>query len=162
LPVFTVESEPERFGYAKARFFPGKGVFVRYGDSREFLKNLARRPRPANNAVFFYLDAHWNDDLPLREELKVIFENWQKAVVMIDDFQVPGLPGYGFDHYGKGRTLCVDFLRPKCPPDVAFFFPAVAPEFESGQKRGCAILAWDDEIVGKLKSLGLLRFHSRT
>jgi hypothetical protein len=52
--------------------------------------------------VFFYLDAHWYDDV-LAEEFDLIAEHWARYVVMIDDFVVPHDPGYEYDTYAAGR-----------------------------------------------------------
>ena len=62
--------------------------------------------------VFFYLDAHWNDDLPLADEIDIIFSRCPWAVVMIDDFEVPSDPGYQFDDYGPGKALVLGYIRP--------------------------------------------------
>jgi hypothetical protein len=51
---------------------------------------LAARLDFPKSKVFFYLDAHCGWEAPLVEELKIIFTKWTEAVVMVDDFQVPG------------------------------------------------------------------------
>ena len=67
LPVFTIEAAPYNFGFARARFWCRRNVRLLLGDSRETLRKLFDEPlRPRSGSVlFFYLDAHWNDDLPL-------------------------------------------------------------------------------------------------
>ena len=62
---------------------------------------------------------------------------------MIDDFQVPHDPGYGFDDYGPmcGR-LTIDFIEDLIAEyDLSVCFPAFASVDETGSKRGCVILA---------------------
>jgi len=71
-------------------------------DSREFIQRLDV-PRQAR--TFFYLDAHWEESLPPREELDLIIREFKQFVVMIDDFEIPNDPGYGFDDYGPGKRL---------------------------------------------------------
>lgn len=56
-------------------------------------------------STFFHLDAHWDDDLPLRNEVQVIVESWK-----IDDFQVPDDLGNGFDDYGGEKTISLSFV----------------------------------------------------
>ena len=73
------------------------------GDSRNVLRSLSTAAGVGGRSVFFYLDAHDSGDLPLREELEIIFENWSDAVVMIDDFMVPHDSGYGYGDYGVGK-----------------------------------------------------------
>ena len=53
--------------------------------------------------TFFFLDAHGREHLPLREELEIILTHWREAIVMIDDFEVPGTD-YGYDDYGPGKV----------------------------------------------------------
>ena len=65
-----------------------EGVHVELKDSRNFLRDL-RQSEPAAKTVFFYLDAHWYDDLPLAEEMDLIGSYWKNYVILIDDFQVP-------------------------------------------------------------------------
>jgi hypothetical protein len=55
--------------------------------------------------VFFHLDAHWEGDLPLQEEIEIILGRFPNFLIMIDDFRVPGDSGYGFDDYGRGKML---------------------------------------------------------
>lgn len=136
LPVHTIEADPRFFQYAAKRLAPCSQVTVEQGDSRPFLRRLADRPE--RRTSLFYLDAHWQEDLPLREEVEIIAAGWDRGVVVIDDFEVPDDPGYTFDDYGPGKRLCVDYL-----PDVGWklFFPSLASAEETGGRRGCAVLA---------------------
>ena len=105
VPVATVVANPRFFAYGSRRLAVLPHVNVTLGNSRAFLQNIARLPGAADESVFIYLDAYWESDLPLAEELQIIGRAWIRAVVMIDDFQVPSDDGYGFDDYGKGRAL---------------------------------------------------------
>ena len=91
LPVFTIEADPHRYGFARARLWRRRNVTLLHDDSRAALRTLFDGPLRgfANHILFFYLDAHWNDDLPLVEELDIVFVRCPKAVVMVDDFRVP-------------------------------------------------------------------------
>ncbi len=77
---------------------------------RAFLRLAAEILAPPLTWVFIYLDAHWEDDLPLAEELRIIAGAWRSAVVMIDDFQVSDDDGYGFDDFGPGKALTQSYL----------------------------------------------------
>ena len=57
---------------------------------------------------FIYLDAHWNDDLPLPEEIDIIAKDLRNFFIFVDDFQQPDA-GYGFDRYENGNELTLDF-----------------------------------------------------
>lgn len=106
---------------------------------------------------FFYLDAHDSGDLPLREELEIIFENWSDAVVMIDDFMVPHDSGYGYGDYGVGKIPSIEYLGPLAHLRLAMFLPAKDSKAETGAKRGCTVVARDPEIVEKIKRSETLR-----
>jgi predicted O-methyltransferase YrrM len=136
-PVFTVELQPRCFLIAKRRLAQYPWVTVELGDSRTFLSVLASKEELRGKRTLFYLDAHWGQDLPLRSELAIIVEAWPNAVIVIDDFEVPDDPGYGFDTY-HGRNISVDGL-PRLP-GWALLFPAVRSDEETGGRRGCAVL----------------------
>lgn len=140
LPVLSVESDPRYHAYASWRLRRlRRRVRLYLGDSREFLRQLAHDPQFSEQRIFFYLDAHWHADLPLRDELQVIFNRWPDSTVMVDDFQVPGTT-YGYDDYGRGNVLNLEYLEPLRHLDLAPFFPAVGPERETGQRRGSVVL----------------------
>jgi hypothetical protein len=107
--------------------------------------------------VFFYLDAHGWGALPLAEELALAFRHWPAAVVMVDDFQVPGDAGYGFDDYGDGEALTLGYLAGHrvLPPHV--WFPACASEHESGARRGCVVLAGAPDVARRVDQVQTLR-----
>lgn len=153
LPLYTVELHPQYYGYAKARFSGNDEIDVRRGDSRVFLRQLSQDSELTGKQVFCYLDAHWPKDLPLLEEVRIVFEHWFRAVIMIDDFRVPGDTGYGYDHYGPDRELTLEYLRPLKALNFSAFFPAKGSQTETGRKRGCVVLAKDPDLVLKLNEL---------
>lgn len=136
VPVETVEGDPRLHAYSRRRLAFDPKVTVSLGDSRAFLRRLATER--ADATPFVYLDAHWADDLPLREELEIIAGTWQKAVVMVDDFAVPGDPGYGYDDYGPGKALVEEYLPPL--PGWSVRYPAAPSSAETGVRRGCCVL----------------------
>ena len=91
VPIHTVEAHPRYYHYAAKRLAPYPDVTVELGDSREILRRLGERP--GDPTTLFYLDAHWEQDLPLREEVEIIAKGWQSGVVVIDDFEVAGRRG---------------------------------------------------------------------
>src|SRR3954469_18154950 len=102
LPILSVEAVPRWFHYARLRLRRFRNVTVSLGDSRQFLRTLAADRDFPKESVFFYLDAHWFEDVPLADEIGIIARGWAKAVIVIDDFEVPGDPGYGFAASGPG------------------------------------------------------------
>lgn len=161
VPVYTVEAQPRNYGYACSRLRRQRNIHMRFGDSRAGLRAFcegalsAKRQEP----IFVYLDAHWNDDLPLREELEIVFRNLPAAIVMIDDFQVPGDPGYGFDNYGPRAAVTQAHIAPVIAQyDIAVFYPSTPSSEEDGARRGCVVLAKKNtKQAEQLASCTLLR-----
>jgi zinc-finger of transposase IS204/IS1001/IS1096/IS1165 len=157
LPVYTVEAIPRFFGFASARLKNRANVHLILGDSRSFLTKLAGDPAMPKSEVFFYLDAHWYKDLPLRDEVTLIFGRWTNAIVMIDDFCVPHDIGYNYDDYGNGLALCLAYLGPVADLGVRAFFPAAPSTEEVGPKRGWVVLAKDSQAVDNLRGIPQIR-----
>jgi len=141
LPVYTSEIHPRFFAYAKMRFlFNHANIHLYHSDSRTFLRDLSEDSSVAKKDVFFYLDAHWGEDLPLRDELDIIFSKWSRPIVMIDDFQVPN-SDYKFDDYGPGKVLNLRYIDPVVSAyNLSVFFPAVNSSAETGARRGSVVL----------------------
>ena len=157
-PVFTVECLPRNYGFAKQNLQVVRNVTLTLGDSRSFLRRLIAEDRLPQGPIFFYLDAHWGEDLPIFEEIEVIFKHRPEAVVMIDDFQVPDDPGYGFDNYGVGKALTLSCLtRLTACFGLVHYFPNCPAEAESGMKRGCVVIAALCDVVETLDKLASLR-----
>lgn len=161
LPVFTSESSPRHYGYARTRFPLSRQVSVAFSDSRAFLRaHFGKRDNAARTA-FAYLDAHWGPDLPLFEETRIVLALSSGIVVMIDDFQVPDDPGYSFDSYGTAANLNLEYLRLEELPEIRFFFPALRSSAETGARRGCVVLAKAGPLADVLVALDSLRTWSR-
>jgi hypothetical protein len=162
IPIYSVEGLPRYYGFSRARLWRKGNVHLYLGDSRAVLRYLfADRLRSVcERPVFAYLDAHWNADLPLREELEIIFDHCPAAVVMIDDFQVPDDSGYQYDDYGPGKSLSPAYIDPVLSKYcLEAHYPSTPSSKETGVKRGCVVLG-SSEIYGKLLcALPLLRQH---
>jgi predicted O-methyltransferase YrrM len=159
LPIYSVEADPRNYGFARARFWRRRNVTLLQGDSRETLQKLIGGPLRAlaSSSLFFYLDAHWNDDLPLAEELELVFSRCSAAVVMIDDFQVPFDEGYGYDDYGPGKALVPRYIASAVSVhELRAFYPSTSSADESGARRGCVVLARHSTLISALSSLPLL------
>jgi hypothetical protein len=157
--VITVEGRPRTYGFALARLWMRRNVRLRLGDSRVRLREVLATRRPVRpGSTFAYLDAHWNADLPLAEELEIVFAWDPEAIIMIDDYQVPGDPGYTYDDYGLGASLNADYIAPtvaRCK--LVAFYPAIPALEETGMKRGCVMLGRSARWRECLLDTGLLR-----
>lgn len=142
VPVYSSEVTPRHYHVARRMLRDLPDVHLHLLDSREFLRKLAREESLHGRRLFCYLDAHWYDDLPLADEIEIIAAGWTDFVIMIDDFCVPGDSGYGFDDYGAGRRLDVEYLAPvRARTGLALYFPTASSDAETGRKRGAAVLA---------------------
>jgi hypothetical protein len=152
-PLFSCEVDRMYLIQAQHRLGRFDQVNLFRADSREFLREriaaLAARSR-----VLFYLDAHWRDDLPLVEELRIITGSDLRWVAMIDDFKVPFDEGYSYDDYGPGKALKLDLLS-FLKDSSTFFFPRLHSSEETGAARGTCVLAGD--LVEDLLACSLLR-----
>jgi hypothetical protein len=144
LPLVTIEIQERFEAFSSLRLSRFTNAEVRLGDSVAILHELACA-RSLNSAIiFFYLDAHWLNRLPLADELNLIVNDFRFFVVVIDDFAVPYDDGYGFDDYGPGKALTLDYLKSTSAGRLPVFFPNVRSEWETGHRRGCVVLCSPD------------------
>ena len=162
LPVYTVELDERSFGFSWARFLGSPSVHVRKGDSRRFLNWLLTEGRlERHTPIFAYLDAHWGEDLPLAEELDLLFQHCPRAIAMIDDFQVQGDTGYGYDRW-RGLAFSLRLIEvPIQRHGLTAFFPALPAAEETGQRRGCVVLC-GQVTAERLVHLSGLRLSSHS
>jgi glycosyltransferase involved in cell wall biosynthesis len=128
------------------------GIHQFWGSNPDFLRSLISSskivPRP-----MFYLDAHWGKYCPLENEFEII-GNLSSALVIVDDFQVPGKPDFGFDTYGS-VPLSLERIAPILRKSSArIFFPAHEAASESGYCRGTLVVAMGADIPANLAEWG--------
>ncbi len=152
LPIYTCELEHRFYSIARMRLMDFNNITFELSDSRKFLKNLASSDI-SKQTIFFYLDAHWYNDIPLREEIDIITNYWENFVIMIDDFKVANDEGYGYDNYGESDALTLRLIADILQiHELVPFFPSFPSCEETGSKRGCVVLAkrgtWSEKISG--------------
>lgn len=156
--VWTCDTD-ERLVTLVSKRFPGLRVVE--ADARSFLAELIRS-KVCTFRAFFYLDAHWGQDLPVATELELIAAHCSEFVVMVDDFEVPGDEGYGFDDYGDGLSLTLKDLGATFERlGLTAYFPTLPSDRETGSRRGCVVLCRAD-LTDKLDQLACLRRHDAT
>jgi hypothetical protein len=158
LPIYS--SEINRFLHliAARRLVSKKSIQLKHGDSVDFLRDLAVS-QAAGQRIFFYLDAHGYESLPLAEELRLIASHWHDFVVMVDDFEVPGDGRYGFDDYGFGRALNMRcFGKVFHNLGLVPYSPCLPALQETGARSGYVLLARAGSgAAQRLDALALLR-----
>ncbi len=161
-PVYSCETNKNMYSLARMRLKNIPGIYLYHSDSRECIKELSNNPETVNKEVFFYLDAHWEKDCPVVEEIELIASRWETFVIMIDDFQVPGDEGYGYDWYSPFRKMNISLIRPAIKKHkLRAFFPAIPSAQASVQPnpRGFVILTRDQEYADAMETIPLLRRH---
>jgi len=157
-PIHTAELSPRAYGFARQNLRGLANVRLFRGDSRELLRALAENALTRGRRTLFYLDAHWGTALPIRGEIEIVFTAFLNAVVAIDDFRVPDDPGYGYDHPDQEHALTINSVNDLVERfSLRAFAPTLRSSEESGERRGLAILAPDDETVARLRSISTLR-----
>ena len=110
--VFTIEADPGLYAEAKPRFVHYPQITHLLGRSPDVLRQILPE---LVFPLFAYLDAHWGEHWPLREELTILLAVKQPKLIMIHDFKVPGRD-FGFDNY-KGQPCSLDYLGDLLPHD---------------------------------------------
>jgi tetratricopeptide (TPR) repeat protein len=154
--VFSCEIHAYNQRYAARRLAAVPNATVVNLESREFLRRYLPCYSRGDAVALFYLDAHWEEDLPLLDEIALILEHVRRPVMLVDDFEVPDDPGYGFDDYGPDRRLTLDHLAPVLPRLPHRYFPGPSAD-ETGNRRGCIVLTPDAELGERLARVPDLR-----
>jgi len=86
-----------------------KNIVIANDSSEKYIKRLINENTfHEDDHCLFYLDAHWYDYWPLRDEMKEILR-LKRAIILIDDFYVPGKP-FDYDSY-QGARLDLNYIR---------------------------------------------------
>lgn len=138
--VHSVELMPELFKAAQERFKDNQRVKLWQGNSKDVMPQLLSQLAEVSlSPLFVLLDAHaGNCYWPILDELRAIGESKfrNNCLIVIDDFQVPGHPEFGFDEY-NGQALNFQFVEKELRaalPDLAFEY--YGPPENIGIRRG--------------------------
>ena len=154
LNVFTSEIMPDTFKTAHQVLKQYKNVTQFLGNSDEC---IGKRVVTGEFGSFplFYLDAHWYDYWPLKAELEHIGRAGIKMIAVIDDFEVPGQPQFGFDHYvainGKNRMegKCnLEYIQPSLL--VPNSFQALYPRYSVLDAFGKSAVSGTESMRGHI------------
>jgi hypothetical protein len=141
-PVFSCELDEDIFYFSLSRLAQYANVQIVQQDSCTFLTRICAEYKRQFQIPFFYLDAHWNDDLPLFDEIDTIVDNFDNYIIMADDFKNPFYP-YQYDSYGPDAELTMDCMLPRLRnrKKLSFLFPNFPQEVETGARRGTLVIA---------------------
>lgn len=154
-PVFSSELNNTSYLVSRMYLAWARQTRIAHLNSPEFLQEICD-PATLGDNPMFYLDAHWNEYMPLPDELATIGDRCPRAVVLIDDFEVPWEPRFLYDGY-PGVRINVDTVRKflaKRQGEFSIYLPAYGPDVDPGGKGiGYAIV-----ILGQQEVLPLERF----
>jgi len=110
IPIHTCEINKRHYLIAKRNLKKYSNVTVYYGESPKIMKNLIKENK-LGDRPFFFLDAHWLDNWPLEDEMRLITSLLKKAVIIIDDFKIPNRPEFVYDKYGA-KECSLELIGP--------------------------------------------------
>jgi hypothetical protein len=159
--IISIEKSIPIYTIAKKNLANQKNIKLVHNDSKDLDKILVKNGINLNtqNKIFFYLDAHSDDDYPLVDEIKYIFQNYKSFILLIDDFQVPNDNGYGYDSY-LGKKLNINFIKKLFTNKEHIFFPNIPSIKETGRLRGYVIITNDEEFKKFLIKIDELDYYS--
>lgn len=138
--VITIEKNELFANEALKKFLNngfGEKIELVVGDSKFKLKEVLDEGNRRSNTLVAYFDAHWNEELPLRYEISEILDWNAPAVIVIDDFEVPDYPDFGFDLY-DGVPIGINLFSNLA--SFSLWVPNYSPKHETGARRGTAYL----------------------
>jgi hypothetical protein len=109
LPIFTTEIDKKYLAQAEKYFKAHPNITAFHMSSPKALSALVEA-NSLGELPLFFLDAHWYDYWPLKDEMAIVAE-LDKFIVVIDDFVVPGRPDFGSDAGGGGSIKLGDRLK---------------------------------------------------
>lgn len=110
LPIYTCEINEYNFKKASENLRKFRNVKVFNNTSPKFLSQIIK-DKLISDRVLFYLDAHWLDEWPLEDELKIISSKIKSSIIVIDDFKVPEDNRFQFDKYNE-KECSLDMVIP--------------------------------------------------
>lgn len=103
--VYTFEIDNDLYNYGQDKISEKTNIKSYLSNSAEGLGNIINE---LDGNTIFFLDAHWYDYCPLKDELEVISKLKHTPLIAIHDFKTP-YEHLGFDSY-KGEDFTIDFI----------------------------------------------------
>lgn len=155
LEIFTCEIDADAFASAHRVLSHYPQAHPYHLPSDAFLQELHRsHPQVFTQTSLFWLDAHsYGFRWPLEFELAFITEHAPSAIVMIDDFEVPGEPG--FKYFKHGRKTCGMALLRESVSAKRSDYKMVLPTYRERTSDRHALVGVGTLLVGEDAAPGL-------
>lgn len=113
LAVHSCESDARACEAARRHLAPFPNARLSHAESPAFLIDLhARHPELGRGPNLYWLDAHgYGFRWPLVDEVAFLSSRLERALLLIDDFRVPGRPEFRFDAH-DGQVCCFETIEP--------------------------------------------------
>ena len=136
--LFSVDIDRHSFENAERLFKTNLNIKLFHENSSIFLQKFIGNNLFKSAETMFFLDAHWGQYWPLRDELAQILK-LEKSVIIIDDFFVPKRSNrrrphgdFGFDFY-YGRILCWGYIYDLFKSiDISVYYPTCSNQYHRG------------------------------
>lgn len=135
--TFSIESNEHNYNVSINNLKNvGSTAKIIFGKSNEVLNDLIINESIDDKTIFF-LDAHWWDNYPLRDELNIIAKNKLKPVIIIHDVLVPETK-LGYDCMENNIPLDFFYIKDKIELiyDTQYRYWFNDDIYSSGAKRG--------------------------
>lgn len=108
--VYTIEIDSKIFNQSKQNLSAFPNVHCINGNSSNVFESLL--PQIRDKFTLFYLDAHWESNWPLLDELKEISKTHRdNCIIVIDDVKVPQRSDIPFDAYDN-HECSLNYVKP--------------------------------------------------
>lgn len=160
--VVTLEVDEALLQQAKMNCAGINNITFIHGDSSRIDDLWRAAGLPVEELDFAYLDAHWHEHCPLREELDFVLTRAKNAVVFVDDFRVHDDASYGYDRYPSIALELGSIADLVGAASASMFYPTrigvhdTSVYFEHLEPRGTLIVA-PQAIADACRALRSLR-----
>lgn len=108
--VYTCDINNDMEKERNEKFAESENIEFLLADSREALPVFFNKI--GNDKFFLFLDAHWNGQFPVLDELQIVADFGYKPFIFIHDFDC-GHEGWNYDFDSNGNKLSYDYVKEK-------------------------------------------------
>lgn len=150
IPCLSCEPDLEAFQHAKKNVAGLTNITLYNQTSQQFLETLREKHTDIfPKKVLFWLDAHgYGFQWPLKEELAFISGNFLHALILIDDFKVPGREVFGYDEY-QGQICSYEYVKDALNPVRTYkvYYPNYTEHTSTHHPlRGWGLITYDKNL----------------
>lgn len=149
--VFSIETNKSFYALSVLRFSNTENISIINGSSEKVIKKF----KNFEENIFVYLDAHWEEFVPLESEVRHL-KNYYDVVILIDDFKVEQIPEWKYDKYSN-IELSLDHFP--LLNDFDLFFPNYKP---SDNYSGFIIASKGNKAKKILSGIEELTFYDKS